>query len=118
LEKYQEGDPDTAKRYFEEGLKLWEDVLDPDKHPHIRADDLTAEETGLIINRYLDVLQQLDLPPPKVIPFEDLMLKVAANSPAAVRERERLHDLHQQRRLEENMQDQRRLLQGQSIPKE
>jgi len=71
---YQEGDPDTAFDEFEAGLKLWEKVLA--KYPRIRNDDLTVEETAKLVKQYLVVRAQLDLPPPKKIPFEEFVRKI------------------------------------------
>jgi len=78
---YEEGDPETARTRYEAGLALLKKVLD--KYPRVRNDDLTIEETAKIVKKYLKVRAQLDLPPPKPIPFESFLKKVEAPPPTA-----------------------------------
>ncbi len=60
MERYREGDPETARKELEQGLDTWKNLLE--QYPHMRDDDLTAEETVAIVRAYLSVRQQLDLP--------------------------------------------------------
>ncbi len=74
-QRYRQGDPETARQEYEDGLALWEKVLD--RHERIRDDDLTQEDTVKIVHQYLKVLEQLDEPRPETLPFEDIVRKLA-----------------------------------------
>jgi hypothetical protein len=58
LRYFSDGDLEAAKQEFEDGLKLWEGVLD--RFQRVRDDEITAEETQKIVKAYQLVCQQLD----------------------------------------------------------
>ena len=67
---YKNGDFPTAAEKFKEGLEIWKDVLA--KYPAYRDDDLNKKDTGLIVKRYVRVLQQQGTPVPDNYPFKEL----------------------------------------------
>jgi len=64
-----------AKQAYEEAFAAWREVLDAS--PVLRADSITADDLGEIVDRYRKVLEQLDEPFPKPFVLED-MLKLNA----------------------------------------
>ena len=68
---YKAADFPQAVKKYEEGLKIWEDLLK--KHRNYRDDDLNKKDTGLIVKRYARACQQLGVPVPKDTPFLDLL---------------------------------------------
>jgi hypothetical protein len=81
MERYREGDPETARKELEQGLESWKNLLE--QYPHMRDDDLTAEEAVGIVRAYLSVRQQLDLPPLKddEIPFAHYIRRFTPQMP-------------------------------------
>ncbi len=67
---YKAADFPKAVKNFEEGLKIWEQLLK--KHNNYRNDDLCKRDTALIVKRYSRACQQLGVPVPKDTPFLDL----------------------------------------------
>jgi hypothetical protein len=67
---YKSGDFLTATEKFKEGLEIWKGVLA--KYPAYRDDDLNKKDTGLIVKRYVRVLQQQGTPIPDNYPFKEL----------------------------------------------
>ncbi len=60
MEQFRNGDPKNAMTSFEQGLELWQKVLD--KFERVKDDDITREDTNKIVRAYLEVRDQLDLP--------------------------------------------------------
>jgi hypothetical protein len=76
MKSFQEGDLETARREFEQGLKLWQEILD--KFQRMREDDITAEETVKIVKTYQAVCQQLDIELAQdQLPFQDYLRRYA-----------------------------------------
>ena len=75
---YKAADLPKAVKCFEEGLKLWEQLLK--KHRSFRDDDLNRKDTGLIVKRYARACQQLGVPVPKDTPFLDLLKYVESDN--------------------------------------
>jgi hypothetical protein len=67
---YKNGDFPTAAEKFKEGLEIWKGLLA--KYPAYRDDDLNKKDTGLIVKRYVRVLQQQGTPVPDNYPFKEL----------------------------------------------
>ncbi|HEV3162645.1 MAG TPA: hypothetical protein VGZ22_01295 [Isosphaeraceae bacterium] len=67
---YKSADLAVAGQKFKEGLAIWEKLLE--RHPVYRDDDLNKKDTGLILKRYLRVLQNLNEPIPDNLPFKSL----------------------------------------------
>jgi len=67
---YKNGDFPTAAEKFREGLEIWKGVLA--NYPAYRDDDLNKKDTGLIVKRYVRVLQQQGTPVPDKYPFKEL----------------------------------------------
>jgi len=61
----------TAKKAFEEAFAAWRQVLDAS--PVLREDQLTADDTRDIVNRYRKLLEQLDEPFPKPFVLQDVL---------------------------------------------
>jgi len=67
---YKNGDFPTAAEKFKEGLEIWKRVVAD--YPAYRDDDLNKKDTGLIVKRYVRVLQQQGTPVPENYPFKEL----------------------------------------------
>lgn len=100
LERFREGDPETAETEFKQGLDLWKKILD--KYARLRDDDLTAEETIGIVFAYKAVLAQLDRPPlaPEDTPFQEYIQKFTPPSMPTPEQAEMM--LRQQRENQKN----------------
>jgi len=68
---YKAADFPKAVKNFEEGLKIWDELLK--KHESYREDDLNRKDTGLVVKRYARACQQLGVAVPKDTPFLDLL---------------------------------------------
>jgi len=72
-----ETDPETGEEIpgaadlFREGLEKWAKVLED--YPRYREDDLNLKDTGLIVYRYAQALQQSGLEMPEDTPFRDIL---------------------------------------------
>jgi hypothetical protein len=60
-----------AKQAYEEAFAAWREVLDGS--PVLRADSISADDLGEIVDRYRKVLEQLDEPFPKPFILEDTL---------------------------------------------
>jgi len=68
---YKTGDFPTAAARFKEGLEIWKTVMGD--FPTYRDDELSKKETGLIVKRYVKVMQQELKPIPDDLPFKDYL---------------------------------------------
>jgi hypothetical protein len=68
---YKNADFPTAVQKFQDGLKLWDDLLK--RHRPYRDDQLNQKDTGLIVKRYARACQQLGIDMPKDTPFLALL---------------------------------------------
>ena len=68
---YKAADFPLAVKKYEEGLKIWDKLLD--RHQPYRRDDLNKKDTGLIVKRYARACQQSQIDLPKDTPFQDLL---------------------------------------------
>jgi hypothetical protein len=75
---YKNGDFRTAAEKFRLGLEIWKDVLT--KFPSYRDDELNKKDTGLVVKRYIRVLQQQDMPIPDNYPFKELYASAMADT--------------------------------------
>ncbi len=75
---YKNGDFPTAAEKFRLGLEIWKDVLT--KFPSYRDDDLNKKDTGLVVKRYVRVLQQQGTPIPDNYPFKELYASAMADT--------------------------------------
>ena len=75
---YKTGDFGQAAAKFKEGLAIWKDCLKD--FPVYRDDDLNKKDTGLIVKRYVRVLQQLGEKLPDNFPFKDLLAAAKADT--------------------------------------
>jgi hypothetical protein len=75
---YKIGDFVQAAAKFQEGLTIWKEVLED--YPRYREDDLNAKDTGLIVKRYIRVLQQLGEEIPEDIPLKEMLSAAMADN--------------------------------------
>jgi hypothetical protein len=75
---YKNGDFPTAAEKFREGLEIWKGVLA--NYPAYRDDDLNKKDTGLVVKRYVRVLQQQGVPVPDNYPFKELYASAMADT--------------------------------------
>jgi hypothetical protein len=75
---YRTGDFAQAAAKFKEGLLVWKDVLKD--FPVYRADDLNKKDTGLVVKRYVRVLQQQLEKVPDDLPFKELLAAAQADN--------------------------------------
>jgi hypothetical protein len=75
---YKNGDFPTAADKFREGLEIWKGVLA--NYPAYRDDDLNKKDTGLVVKRYIRVLQQQGTPIPENYPFKELYASAMADT--------------------------------------
>ena len=68
---YKKGEFPKAAANFKEGLQVWKVALND--HPTYRDDDLCKKDTGLIVKRYVRVLQQAGEPLPDDTPFKETL---------------------------------------------
>jgi len=75
---YRTGDFAQAATKFKEGLLTWKEVLKD--FPVYRQDDLNRKDTGLIVKRYVRVLQQQLEKVPDDLPFKELLAAAQADN--------------------------------------
>jgi hypothetical protein len=75
---YKTGDFGLASGKFKEGLAIWQENLR--NFPVYRDDDLNKKDTGLVVKRYVRVLQQLGEKVPDTFPFKDLLAAAQADN--------------------------------------
>ena len=75
---YRTGDFAQAATKFKEGLLTWKEVLKD--FPVYRSDDLNKKDTGLIVKRYVRVLQQQLEKVPDDLPFKELLAAAQADN--------------------------------------
>jgi hypothetical protein len=75
---YKTGDFALASGKFKEGLTIWKDVLKDFRV--YRDDDLNKKDTGLIVKRYVRVLQQLGEKVSDSFPFKELLAAAQADN--------------------------------------
>ena len=93
---YKSADFPKAVQEFQDGLKVWSELLK--RHKPYRDDQLNLKDTGLIVKRFARACQQLGIPVPKETPFLDTLkyvendntvdpfdaLEMASRAPSAV----------------------------------
>jgi hypothetical protein len=75
---YRTADFSQASVKFKEGLQIWKDVVKD--FPVYREDDLNKKDTGLIVKRYVRVLQQQLEKVPDNLPFKELLPAAQADN--------------------------------------
>jgi hypothetical protein len=75
---YRTGDFVQAAAKFKEGLLIWKDVIKD--FPVYRQDDLNKKDTGLVVKRYVRVLQQQLEKVPDDLPFKELLAAAQADN--------------------------------------
>jgi len=70
---YKSADFQKAAQKFKEGLAIWNKLLQD--HPTYRDDDYKKKDTGLIVQRYVRVLRQLNEPIPEDMPFKEMIAR-------------------------------------------
>ena len=68
---------------FREGLTIWDELLKD--HPRYRNDDLNKKDTGLVVKRYVRVLQQLGEPSPRRLPVQGPARRPPSRTPRSTR---------------------------------